>query len=232
MRGMRKRIAGDLELAIWGGPLWIDHLELTTRQILPHGKYFRLGLSNQMRARSQDKDLKLKMRNGQAREEPRTKVCEANIVQMDQGRSLPNLIELSQELESVLQCKVDILTDEGLSPYLKSAFMPKPSLLIHSMSYLTHHKFPAPLDRDQATQDWRRRGFSCDLFTDPPGREWNDFVHATNELVTVMEGRLKLTVGEEEIIAEPGGEVVIPKGIRHSVKNISSSTTRWFYGYD
>jgi predicted nucleotidyltransferase len=38
---------------------------------------------------------------------------------MDQGRSLLDLIELSQELESVLQCKVDILTDEGLSPYLK-----------------------------------------------------------------------------------------------------------------
>lgn len=41
------------------------------------------------------------------------------LVQMDQGRSLLDLIELSQELESVLQCKVDILTDEGLSPYLK-----------------------------------------------------------------------------------------------------------------
>lgn len=100
------------------------------------------------------------------------------------------------------------------------------------MPYLTPQKFPTPLDRDQMTQDWRRRGYPCDLFTDPPGREWNDFVHATNELVTVMEGRLKLTIGEEEIIAEPGDEVFIPKDIRHSVKNISSSTTRWLYGYD
>jgi len=100
------------------------------------------------------------------------------------------------------------------------------------MSYLAHQKFPVPLDRDQVTQDWRLRGYSCDLFIDPPDREWNDFVHATNELVTVMEGRLKLTVGGEEIIAEPGDEVFIPKGIRHSVKNISSSTTRWLYGYD
>lgn len=41
------------------------------------------------------------------------------VVQMDQGPSLLDLIELSQELESVLQRKVDILTDEGLSPYLK-----------------------------------------------------------------------------------------------------------------
>ncbi|MBX3324481.1 MAG: hypothetical protein KF682_01145 [Nitrospira sp.] len=40
-------------------------------------------------------------------------------MEMDRGRSLLDLIELSQELESVLQLKVDILTDEGLSPYLK-----------------------------------------------------------------------------------------------------------------
>ena len=41
------------------------------------------------------------------------------LVQMERGRSLLDLIELSQELESVLQRKVDILTDDGLSPYLK-----------------------------------------------------------------------------------------------------------------
>lgn len=47
-----------------------------------------------------------------------------------------------------------------------------------------------------------------------------------------MEGKLKLTIGGEEIIAEPGDEVFIPKGARHSVKNISFSTTHWLYGYD
>lgn len=41
------------------------------------------------------------------------------LVKMDRGRSLLDLIELSQELESVLHCKVDILIDEGLSPYLE-----------------------------------------------------------------------------------------------------------------
>ena len=41
------------------------------------------------------------------------------LVQMDRGRSLLDLIELGQELESVLNRKVDILTDEGLSPYLE-----------------------------------------------------------------------------------------------------------------
>jgi len=89
-----------------------------------------------------------------------------------------------------------------------------------------------PLDRDQVAHDWHQRGYTCDGFTDPPDREWNDFVHMTNELVTVMDGRLKLTIGGEEIIAEPGDEVFIPKGARHSVKNVASTTTHWLYGYD
>ncbi|MBS0150418.1 MAG: cupin domain-containing protein [Nitrospira sp.] len=100
------------------------------------------------------------------------------------------------------------------------------------MSHLTPQKFPTPLDRDQVAHDWSQRGYSCDVFTDPPGREWNDFVHAANELVTVMDGTLRLTIGGEEIIAKPGDEVFIPKGILHSVKNISSVTTHWLYGYD
>lgn len=41
------------------------------------------------------------------------------LVEMDNGRSLLDLIELSQELEAFLDRKVDILTDEGLSPYLE-----------------------------------------------------------------------------------------------------------------
>jgi predicted nucleotidyltransferase len=41
------------------------------------------------------------------------------LVEMDSGRSLLDLIELSQDLETLLQRKVDILTDQGLSPYLE-----------------------------------------------------------------------------------------------------------------
>lgn len=81
-------------------------------------------------------------------------------------------------------------------------------------------------------QDWRARGYDCRPFVDPPGQEWNDFVHATNELVTVAEGRLRLTVGDQTLFADPGDEIFIPSGVLHSVKNVSSQTTRWLFGYD
>jgi len=93
-------------------------------------------------------------------------------------------------------------------------------------------RFSHPVDRAAVAADWRERGYSCDLFVDPPGREWNDFVHDTNELVTVAEGRLEMTVGEVRLIAEPGDEVFIPRGARHSVKNVNTATTRWLFGYD
>ena len=40
--------------------------------------------------------------------------------------------------------------------------------------------------------------------------------NATNELVTVMIGKLRLIIGEEEILAEPGDEVFIPRGVSNA----------------
>jgi mannose-6-phosphate isomerase-like protein (cupin superfamily) len=88
------------------------------------------------------------------------------------------------------------------------------------------------VERDAVARDWARRGFSCDLFVDPPGQQWNDFVHGCNELVTVAEGRLEMTVGDQISILEEGDEVFIPKRAVHSVRNIHTGTTRWYYGYD
>ncbi|MDP6388559.1 MAG: cupin domain-containing protein [Alphaproteobacteria bacterium] len=93
-------------------------------------------------------------------------------------------------------------------------------------------KFARPVDRAEVARSWAARGYSCQPFTDPPGREWNGFVHATNELVTILEGRLELAIGDEVVVAEAGDEVFIPKRAVHSVKNVHSGTTRWLFGYD
>lgn len=92
-------------------------------------------------------------------------------------------------------------------------------------------RFGVPVDRATVASDWQARGYSCGLFVDPPGREWNGFVHATNELVTVVEGRLEMEIGNETLVAEPGDEVFIPSGAVHSVRNIHEGITRWLYGY-
>ena len=97
---------------------------------------------------------------------------------------------------------------------------------------LVRGKFPQPVDQTQVDQDWRARGFGCDLFVDPPGREWNNFTHSTNELVTVVEGRLEMKMLGETYEMDAGDEIYIPKDALHSVKNIHSGITRWLFGYD
>ena len=41
------------------------------------------------------------------------------LVQMEEGRSLLDLVRFWQDLEELLGRKVDVLTDGGISPYLK-----------------------------------------------------------------------------------------------------------------
>jgi mannose-6-phosphate isomerase-like protein (cupin superfamily) len=99
------------------------------------------------------------------------------------------------------------------------------------MTYLTPGRFAPPVNRNAVSADWRKRGYSCGLFVDPPGRAWRDFVHDTDELVTVVEGRLALTIAGERFEPAPGDEVFIPGGAVHTVENVAKVTTRWLYGY-
>ncbi len=93
-------------------------------------------------------------------------------------------------------------------------------------------RFGTAPDQAAVARDWKARGFSCQLWVDPPGQAWNDFVHGTRELVTVVEERLEFSVGGQTLVLEPGDELLIPRDARHSVKNIHPRTSRWLFGYD
>ena len=80
-------------------------------------------------------------------------------------------------------------------------------------------------------QDWADRGFSCDIWVDPPGQEWRDFVHPVDELVTLIEGEIELSFGGKTLRPAVGEEVFIPAGVAHTVRNVGGVTNRWFYGY-
>jgi quercetin dioxygenase-like cupin family protein len=87
------------------------------------------------------------------------------------------------------------------------------------------------IDREQVTADWARRGFGCDLWTDPPGRRWEDFTHATDELVVVLEGEMEFEISGRVCHPKIGEELLIPAGAVHSARNIGANTARWLYGY-
>ena len=86
--------------------------------------------------------------------------------------------------------------------------------------------------RERIAADWASRGFSCDLWTDPPGQRREDFRHATDELVTVLEGEMEFEIAGEVCHPKLGEELLIPAEALHSARNIGTSTARWLYGYE
>ena len=90
---------------------------------------------------------------------------------------------------------------------------------------------PARPDTEHVARDWAQRGFGCDLWVDPPGRCWEGFVHAVDELVLVLEGELEFEIDGHTRHPQAGEELLIPAGAVHSVRNIGTVTARWLYGY-
>jgi quercetin dioxygenase-like cupin family protein len=86
-------------------------------------------------------------------------------------------------------------------------------------------------DRHDVSSDWAARGFSCDLWVDPPGQRWEGYVHATDELVLVLEGEMEFEIDGGIFHPATGEELFIPAGAVHSVRNIGGATARWLYGY-
>jgi hypothetical protein len=84
-----------------------------------------------------------------------------------------------------------------------------------------------PPDRSSVEPDGARRGYSFGIWVDPPGQEWRDFVHATDELVMLVEGELELTCGGCSWRPAIGEERLIPARVR----NVGAGRSRWFYGY-
>jgi len=89
----------------------------------------------------------------------------------------------------------------------------------------------ATKNQKDVSKDWATRGFSCELWVDPPGQCWEDFVHTTDELVIVVEGEMEFEINGEISHPRTGEEIFIPAGAVHSVRNIGGSIARWLYGY-
>jgi len=78
---------------------------------------------------------------------------------------------------------------------------------------------------------WATRGFNCQFWTNPPGQRWEDFRHATDEIVIVLEGDMEFEIAGRVKHPKVGEELLIPAGAIHSARNIGKTTARWLYGY-
>ncbi|MCG6872302.1 MAG: cupin domain-containing protein [Gammaproteobacteria bacterium] len=89
----------------------------------------------------------------------------------------------------------------------------------------------AAVDQRAIAREWAARGFHCELWMDPPGQCWEDYVHTMDELVLVVEGQVEFEVDGRLHHPAIGVELLIPAGTPHSVRNVGHNTSRWLYGY-
>ncbi len=87
------------------------------------------------------------------------------------------------------------------------------------------------VDIDSVRAKWHSRGFTCDVWTDPPGRTWEDYTHGVDELVMLLDGDVEFEIEGRIMRPAVGEELIIPAGVVHSVRNKGRTTSRWLYGY-
>ena len=60
------------------------------------------------------------------------------LVKLDPGRSLLDLIAIKQDLEDLLGCRVDVVTESSLSPYSRESAFRSGNHMTHDHVYLRH----------------------------------------------------------------------------------------------
>tara|TARA_R110002094_G_scaffold81804_3_gene86933 strand:+ start:1679 stop:1966 length:288 start_codon:yes stop_codon:yes gene_type:complete len=90
---------------------------------------------------------------------------------------------------------------------------------------------PTKIHLEAVQADWASRGFTCELWIDPPDQVWHDFVHDVDELVFLLEGTCQIELDNRTIRMQAGDELTIPAGTRHTVRNCGDGAARWLHGY-
>ncbi|MEC8652475.1 MAG: cupin domain-containing protein [Planctomycetota bacterium] len=88
-----------------------------------------------------------------------------------------------------------------------------------------------PETQQKIQSSWYERGFSCELWIDPPEQVRRDFRHDVDELVLLVDGLAQIELGGKVVKMQPGDEMTIPAGIRHTVRNCGAGPARWLHGF-
>jgi len=96
---------------------------------------------------------------------------------------------------------------------------------------LVKAQFDTPLSFAEVKQDWTERGYYTRRYDAEPGWAQEDHYHAFDELVTVVEGRLEMTIEGQRFVLEPGDEIFNPGRAVHAMRNLDDGFTMMLYGF-
>lgn len=90
---------------------------------------------------------------------------------------------------------------------------------------------PTKIHLDSVRAEWASRGYTCELWIDPPDQVWSNFEHDVDELVLLLEGTCQIELGGRTVRMQAGDEMTIPAGLRHTVRNCGTGPARWLHGF-
>ena len=95
---------------------------------------------------------------------------------------------------------------------------------------VTRGVFSVPVSRAEVGQDWYSRGYDCKSRLFWIGWTSSNHEHHSDEVVTAVEGRVALFVGEQRFEAEPGDELFLPSNTTHRLENSHDGRLEMLYG--
>ena len=89
---------------------------------------------------------------------------------------------------------------------------------------------PTKTDPDAVRDDWALRGFTCELWIDPP-QQVATFEHDVDALVLLLDGSCVIEFDGGAVRMGAGDQLAIPAGRRHTVRNCGEGPARWLHGF-
>jgi len=86
------------------------------------------------------------------------------------------------------------------------------------------------VNQTQIDSNWYNRGFTCEKRCDPPGQQWADYIHDSDELIMPVEGDIDVEMKGEVHHLKPGEELLVPASVPHTIRNVSPSSVTWLKG--
>ncbi len=87
------------------------------------------------------------------------------------------------------------------------------------------------VNRGAVAEEWARRGYSCELWVDPPDRVWSDFVHEADLLLLLLEGVIQVELPDRTVRLQVGDELDIPADTRFTLRHAGDQPASWLHGY-
>ncbi len=88
---------------------------------------------------------------------------------------------------------------------------------------VTQGVFSVPVSRAEVAQDWNTRRYDCNLTVFLSGWRSGNHVNDSDEVLTTVEGRFALVVGEQRFEVGPGDELFLPSNTMHREENTNTS---------